>query len=332
MSQEISNQILEEIKKAENILLHLHVNFDPDSIGSVLGLYHGILKIIPDKKITIISGDNKSLNTLNFLPGSENILLKSYHDINSVEFDLFLILDSAEKHMIGNNSEIIFPSNLKTIIIDHHKTNPKFADINLIDHNASSASEIIFYLLKSWNCEIDEKIAQCLYLGIYGDTGGFSYTNTTTKTMEAVLELVKKYPNFPELIDKLRNNQPKERIYFDAMALSNVETFFEDKVALTKVSYNQMKEKGITKEHISASFIPNILTSVKEWKIGIILKEIEPNQVSVSLRSKGDIDVSKIAQELGGGGHKNASGIFLENSLEDAKEKVLNATATFLGE
>jgi bifunctional oligoribonuclease and PAP phosphatase NrnA len=321
--KEVSVEILKEIKKSKNILLHLHVNPDPDSIGSALAMFWFLKNL--GKKVTLIRGDSDLSESLTFLPGAKQIVKKNFFEIDLKKFDLFIILDSASKEMISRKSEIIFPDNLKTIIIDHHKTNKKFADINLIEPKFSATSEALFYLFKEWKVKIDKNIASNLYIGIYGDTGGFSYSNTTPETLKAITELVKIYPNFSNLINALRQNFSKEKVFFDSLALNSIETFFQDTVAISTISFKDLNKKGIKKTDVSANNIPNLLITVKKWVIGLTLIEKDPNQISISFRSKNNIDVSEIAKILGGGGHKLAAGAFLEMPISQAKEKVIQA-------
>jgi phosphoesterase RecJ-like protein len=321
--KEVSSEVLKEIKKSKNILLHLHVGPDPDSIGSALAMFWFLKKL--GKKVTVIRGDSELSESLTFLPGSKQIVKKNLFEVDLKKFDLFIILDSSSKEMISRKSEIIFPDNLKTIIIDHHKTNTKFANINLVEPKFSATSEVLFYLFKEWKVKIDKNIAANLYIGIYGDTGGFSYSNTTADTLKAIAELVTIYPDFSKLISAMRQNFSKEKIFFDSLALNSIETFFKDTVAISAISFKDLEKRGIKKTDTSANSIPNFLITVKDWVIGLTMIEKEPNKINISFRSKNNIDVSEIAQILGGGGHKLAAGAFLEMSLSQAKEKVIEA-------
>lgn len=316
-------QILEEIKKAENILLHLHVKPDPDSFGSALAMKFALES--SGKKVTLIKGDSPLSESFSFLPGYLEIAEKNYFEVDLADLDLFIILDSGSKEMISRENEINFPENLKTIVIDHHQTNEGYADINLVNIESSSTAELVFDLMKEWEIVINENIAANLYIGIFGDTGGFRHPNTTPHTLKVASELAEIYPNFSDLISALSLNNPKESIIFKKLLLNNLEIHFDDRVALSSASLKEMQENGIDPEKISGNDLPNLFITVKEWQIGVTLNEKEENKISISFRAKGDIDVSKMAAEIGGGGHKLASGAFLECSLEEAKEKVLSA-------
>jgi len=311
------------IKNAKSVLLHLHVKPDPDSIGSALAMYHALKGV--GKNVTVIKGDSTLPESFSFIPGFKDIVLKNYFEINLNDFDLFIIQDSGSESMISRKGEIVFPDYLKTIVIDHHKTNTKFGDINYVDSSYSAVAEYLFDLFKEWGIEITKDIAQCLYIGIYGDTGGFRYVTTTTRTMGIIAELARIYPEFPKSIEALEYNNQKEKIYFDAIALGLVETFFDGKVALSCIPFKTMEEKGVTREMSDNNIVAGMLLTVKDWEITGTLIEKAPEEISISFRSKNNKDVSEVAVSLGGGGHKPASGATLWCSLDEAKKKVLEA-------
>jgi phosphoesterase RecJ-like protein len=322
-------EILDSIKKSKHILLHLHVKPDPDSLGSALAMYWFCKKI--NKKCTLIRGDGPLNQNLSFFPGFENIALKKYSEINLAEFDLFIILDSASPQMISRETEIEFPPNLKTIVIDHHKTNLKYGNLNLIDSNASATCEIVFYLFKKWGVKIDQNMAAGLYLGIFADTGGFRHPSTTVTTFQAVLELVKIYPNFSELIESLGKNNYPDQVYFQSIGLNNLEILLDNKLALTIIPLEKIQEKNINLDYVMGGDLANFLIGVKDWQVGLILIEIKKNKFSGNLRSKQNIDVSKIAEYFGGGGHKNAAGFDnVEIPIETLKEKIITEIKNIL--
>ena len=309
------------IKDAKSILIHLHVKPDPDSIGSALAMYHALSGL--GKKVTVIKGDSVLPQIFLFLPGFKDIVLKNYFEIDLADFDLFIIQDSGSKEMISRKGEVIFSSSLKTLVIDHHKTNTKFGDVNFVDTSYSATAEYLFDLFKEWGIEITKDIASCLYIGIYGDTGGFRYSSTTTHTMSVIAQLAEIYPDFHKLIEELEYNNPRENIYFDALALSLVETFFDNTVALSCIPFEAMEKKGINREISDNNIVASMLLTVKDWEIAGTLIEKSPGEISISLRSKNDRDVSQVAIALGGGGHKPAAGATLFCTLEEAKQKVL---------
>lgn len=314
----------ELIKSSKRVLLHLHPKPDPDSIGSALAMYHALRGM--GKEATVIQGDSPLPEVFSFLPGYEAIVRKSYFDTDLSEFDLFIIQDSGSKQIISRKGEVVFPLSLKTLTIDHHKTNEMFSDVNLVDPGYAATAEFLFDLFNEWRIVITPDIAACLYVGIYSDTGGFKYSSTKPRTLNIVAALAQMYPNFTQLIADMENNNTKGFIYFEALAVNSIETYLDDSLALAALSYDEMSKRGITREDSDRSNIASAFLSVKEWKIAAILIEKSPGEIKVSLRSKDDrYDMGKVAYQLGGGGHVRAAGITLMMPLEEAKRKVVDA-------
>lgn len=333
MPNNLSAKILDEIKNSHRILLHLHPGTDPDSIGSVLAMAK-VLKGL-GKKFTIISGDSELPIYASILPNSQLIKPLNYTQIKPSDFDLFIILDTSSTNQITKLQEITFPKSMVTVVIDHHQTNTKFGTYNLVDPASPAASQILFELLTDWNIEIDPEIAICLFFGIYADTGGFKYPNTTYKTLEIASKLAKINPNFPKVIFEMENSKVPENLYYAGLAYSSLEKYFSDKVVISAVPYKKLFKLGIKKEHTEKMEISNNIKSVIGWEIGISFVETEPGKVSVSMRTRQpDVyDVSKIASSVGkGGGHKAAAGTTIYAPFNEAKKQLLETIAKIFPE
>jgi phosphoesterase RecJ-like protein len=317
----------EQIKASERILLHLHPKPDLDSIGSALATYHALKSL--GKKVVVIKGDSVLPESFSVLPGYENIVHQNYFETKIDDFDLGIFQDSGSKQMISRKGEVVFPSHLKTIVIDHHKTNEKYGNVNIVDASYASTTELLYDLFKEWGIEITKDIAINLYVGMYSDTGGFKYSSTTPRTFKTASAVVEIYPDFPKVISKIENSNAKGKIYFDALALSSVETFFNDSVAISCVSFEDQQKKGVVREDSDNNYIANMLIGVKEWQVAVTLIEKSPSEISISFRSKGP-DVSISAQKIGGGGHALAAGATLLMSLQQAKEKVLESLSSVI--
>lgn len=316
--------ILEEIKKANNILLHCHPSPDPDSIGGALAL-QGVMKQL-DKKVTIIHGDSSKKDEFNYFPGYNEIIEENFFTVDLSKFDLFIICDSADISMVSSLNPVNFPENLKTIVIDHHHANPGYGDINLIEGFYPANCQLLYDLFKIWKIEINREIAFCLYMGIYTDTGGFKYSGTKPETLFAAGELLKVNPEIWRGIFEMLNNNNPDFIRYKGLALSNIKTYFNNRVAITVTTLDQYKKNNISLESVSASFISNELISAKGWEIGIVGTEKEKNKFRFSfrVRNEGKYDVSKIAEATGkGGGHKSAAGAAIDKPLKETMETLL---------
>ena len=316
-------QIKKSIDKADKILLTLHPSPDGDSVGSCLAMYW-YLKAI-GKTPTLISGDSRPPQHLASLPGFKEIKNKKITQLNLSSFDLLIGLDSSSLDQLTKITKLDFPNNLKTINIDHHDTNTLWADINLVEPNSPAASQILFYLLKTLKVDISSSMAINLFIGMYTDSGGFKYSKTNKDTFFAAANLVEIYPNFSDIIFNLENNETAGRLFFKAIALKNIELYFNDNLAVSSVSQLELSRKNINVQDTEKSNIGNILKTVNGWNIGACLVETETNVCNLSLRTRDPItfNVSKIAQALGGGGHPAAAGAQIKKPLDLAKSDLV---------
>jgi phosphoesterase RecJ-like protein len=320
----LAPQILEEIKKSQRILLHCHPNPDPDSVGGVLAMMH-VLEAM-GKEVTVIRGDSEVSVSFGSLPGFEKIVPKNFFEVDLTQFDLFIIQDSGGLEQISRIAPVVFPKNIKTIVIDHHATNNNFAQINLVDPTYPATCQILYDLFMLWGIAITSDIAKCLMLGIYSDTGSFRFSNTLSSTFSAAARLAEIAPDYISVISFMDNSSTPGRVAFQALALSSVTLYCHNHVAISAVSYSVLQEKKITKADLFAD-VANILKSVVGWEIGVKMVEDQPDGVKISLRTRdaNKYDVSKIAAALGGGGHKAAAGVYLKSSLDEAVKKVVEA-------
>lgn len=315
--------ILAEVQKAKSILLHCHPLPDPDSTCSVLAMKFVLEQM--GKKATVIQGDSDVPKGFMHFPGVADIVKKSFSEIDQSEFDLFISVDSGSRNMVSQANPPTFPLKMKTIVIDHHATNEQYGEINLVDTSSPAAAFIIFQLLKLWNVSLTRDVAINLFMGMYTDTGGFRYEPTDYRVLSAASELVRLAPDFTKVIFEMENSQSKEALYYQALALSSIQTFLGENIAIAVVSHKDLVEKKIPDDCIRGISISNILKSVIGWNVGVSLIERQPHEVKVSFRTrdKEKFDVAKLAAALGGGGHRAAAATVLKMSLEDAKKLVV---------
>ncbi|MCL4397761.1 DHH family phosphoesterase [Patescibacteria group bacterium] len=326
MSQKVKQlapAIWDEIQKANKILMHLHRGPDPDSAGSALALY--LLCKNLGKQVTIIAGDSIFPESMKILPGSAEIVQKNYFQIKPEEFDLLFSLDSSTLSQISKEGEIIFPPKLRTVKIDHHRNEADFANINLVDTTYPAAGQIVYDLMRQWKAEITPDIAANLFAAIYSDTGGFKYPPTNADTLLAGSELARIYPDYFKIIFALENSKTPKQLEFLGLALSSVEHYFNNKVAIAAVSYDALQKHGIAKDDTKNLELSNTLKSVTGWIIGVSMLETLPGTVEFSIRKREyeGPDLSKVAIALGGGGHSAAAGCSITAPFADARKLFL---------
>jgi phosphoesterase RecJ-like protein len=190
MNYKESALILKEIKKAKRILLNCHRGPDADSLGSALALY--IVLRGMGKDVSIIYPRKSGLpSNLKFLPNFEKITPVDYANYDFSKHDLFVVTDSSSWDMVSNGKEIPIPK-IPLIVIDHHLSNTRFGNINLVDSKVTSVGEFLYWIMTDWDVQVDKDIATCLLTGIIGDTGAFRFPGTGARTLEVAGKLMAK--------------------------------------------------------------------------------------------------------------------------------------------
>ena len=244
--------IWSEIQKANNILLTLHSGPDYDSLGSNLGMATVLKKA--GKKVTVISGDDSPPSSIKYLSGFNEIVKKTFAEINFKDFDLFIPIDVASTGQITRITKIDLPLPIKTVVIDHHPSNVGYGNINLVVPEISSASEIVYYLCKYFDPSlIDKDSALPLFLGIWSDTGGFRFPGTTSDTYRAAAELIDYKINFIDTVARALS-APVDILKLIGFGMYSIEKYFNGKVIITKIPYSKYKELNISEEQYSSTY------------------------------------------------------------------------------
>lgn len=286
-------EILNKIKQYETIIIHRHVRPDPDAYGSQLGLKYILQDTFPEKKIYAVG---QSEPTLEFIGELDDISDDTYNDA------LVIVCDTANAPRIDDER---YSTGKALIKIDHHPPVDSYADINFVNTDASSTSEMIFDLNTAWNLNdsnVSERASRVLYLGIVGDTGRFLFDNTTTHTMEVAAQLMTKEFERNKLLNQLSEHDP-ELLHFQGYILQNFKYDGEGfcSIKITKDILEQFDLKPN-----EASLFVNTVSDIKGLKAWVFAVD-EGKEIRCRIRSKG-IQINHIAAKYNGGGHPNASG------------------------
>lgn len=320
MNYQESKNILDEVKKADKILLNCHRSPDPDSIGSALAMREVLIDL--GKEVEIICPTEVLYKNIDYLKGFDQIKGEvDFSKFNYSDFDLFIVLDSASWDMVGYKNDK--NPDVKVALIDHHHTNPGYADINLIDKTATSVGEMLYAVFKDWEVEITKDIADSLMAGIVGDTGAFRYPNLKKEIFIAVADLMDKGADKDKAITKIYRSDPYNLVKFYGEVLSRMKIDEKRKFVWSAVPYEVYSklDKPVTAKESSASLFTQV---VEGTDFGFVAVETEPKKLSISFRSRTGFDTSVIATALGGGGHVYASGGKVEDlEFGEAVEKVI---------
>ncbi|GIU81012.1 MAG: bifunctional oligoribonuclease/PAP phosphatase NrnA [Acidobacteria bacterium] len=307
------SQVIELIESKQKFAITTHVRPDGDGIGSSLGLYWLLRSL--GKDVEIIVRDQIPFSYLS-LPGAKEIRRVSEID---KEYDAVFVIECSGLERPGiKNLESQF-----TVNIDHHVTSERFGKINWIDATASAVGEMIYNLCKAIGGKITPEIAECLYMALVTDTGSFLFSNTTDRTLKVASELVKFGASPSKISEVVYNSHSWSRIELLREVLNTVRRDPSGRVAWMRQSLEMVEKTGAV-DGDNAGFV-NIPLSAKEIKAVVYMRETQPQTYRVSLRSKGEIDIAKVAEKFGGGGHKNAAGCRVQGDWDYWEKQIVKA-------
>lgn len=308
------DEAIDLINKSDKIFIASHVNPDGDNIGSSLSLAFALKKL--NKEVFVLASDGIPDDFM-FLPGIE--LIEDYND-NMGSIELFITVDSSDIDRLGKNKGLIEAAN-KVINIDHHISNTDFGHVNIVDPKASATGELIFYFVKRLGIEIDKDIATNIYTAINTDTGKFSYDSVSSNTHRIAGELLDAGVDIKEVNINIYENSSIERTNLFIKALSGLKTYSNDKIAITKISQKLLQETNTTLDDTEG--IVSFIRTIGPVEVSCILKEIDENEIKVSLRSKAYVDVASICKVFNGGGHIRAAGCTINSDLDSAESLIV---------
>lgn len=304
--------ILAELKRLNRFLISVHVSPDGDALGSQLALMLALKKL--HKSVELYNNDPVP-EIYRFLPHADEIRIGSSLPET---YDAYIVLDSDPSRTgFFQNS---FP--VGTLInIDHHITNEGVWPYTWLDPSASATGELIYRLILLLGVPIDREIALCLYTSIFTDTGSFRYTNTTPESMRIAATLLE-YGVDPWLVtEQVYESFAFQRVQLLGHVLANIQRNPNGTIAWVVVTDDLYRKTGTTAQDTD-NFV-NFVRSVHGVEVAVLFRQTGDTQYKISLRSKGRIDLSGLAQLLGGGGHKNAAGATLNGLFEDVRDSVL---------
>jgi phosphoesterase RecJ-like protein len=205
--------------------------------------------------------------------------------------------------------------------IDHHSTTALFGKINWIDSTASAVGEMVYNLCKATGVRVTKEIAECVYTALITDTGSFHYSNTTERTFKVASELVRTGVRPAKTAEAVFASYPWSRIQLLGEVLTTARRDITGQVACMRLTH-EMQERTAAPDEVTDGFVNYPLT-VGEVEATALLKECEPGIYRTSLRSKGDVNVARVAEKFGGGGHRNAAGCTLKGDWDEVEREII---------
>lgn len=312
----LMEKIIESIKKSKKISVLTHISEDADALGSAIAFKKAMESIgktvdiyvsdIPEERLEILDKD--------YIIYTEGMQIPDY--------DLCASLDSADLGRIKDR-EVIFNSAKTTVNIDHHKTNKNFAIDNYVVPGASSTGEVVYTILDRMGIEITKEIAKALYIAIITDSGCFKYESVTPKTMEIAARLMEKDIDHAEICRRLFDTESPEIMRLKGYFMSNFNRYYDGKLCIVVADQKLLTEFNVSEKDLGD--LVNIPRMIKGCEIAVSVRGVG-DKTKMSLRSNGKFDVSEIASEFGGGGHRMAAGITLSGiNVMEAERLIVKA-------
>jgi phosphoesterase RecJ-like protein len=316
MDGNLNEAIRSRLKTGINILITSHVRPDGDAVGSLLGL--GLALQNAGRNVQMVLADGVS-SSFKHLEGADRIKTKIQGG-----YDTFITVDCADYKRTGKLFETLDPPDIN---IDHHVTNEKFGILNLIEGTEVATSAILTNYLPAWGFTITKSIAAALLTGIITDTLGFRTSNVTPEALRQAATLMDTGVDMPDLYMRGLILRSFEAARYWGAGLSNLER--KDGMVLGTLTAEDRKAAGYSGND-DADLI-NIISAIDGFKVGMIFVEQPKNRVKISWRALvPGIDVSKVAQQFGGGGHAAAAGADVEGELEEIKKTVIKRSKEML--
>jgi phosphoesterase RecJ-like protein len=314
MNPEIHSAIKARLNASQKPLILSHIRPDGDAIGSLIAL--GLALKNAGKSPLLILEDGLPAK-YRFLNGSEMVGSKVKGD-----YDLIITLDCSDQERLGKIGDTLSVN----INIDHHITNEKFGEINLVNPDAPATAEILAESMGSWGLGMDADIASALLMGILTDTIGFRTSNVRPETLRQAAGLMEVGADLTEIYLHALVTQSFPASLLWGKALSRLVK--ENGMVWTVITLEDRKEAGYSGR--DDADLTNVLSSIEGSDMAILFLEQNGGKVKVSWRSNPPYDVAWVAQQFGGGGHPPASGAELEGSLETVENKILDFTKQYM--
>jgi len=301
------------IRSAHCPLLICHIAPDGDAIGSLTGLGRALRQMGLEP---IMACSDPIPARFNYIPGVSAIV----QDV-SVAFDLIISLDCSDLKRLGHFSQMPTFGGVPLLNVDHHLTNLGFGDVNLVDPHASSAAEIVLWLLEHMALPLDAELATCLLTGIVADTRGLRTSNVTIQVMDAVLRLMRAGASLSYVTHHSLDYRPTSAIRLWGAALSQLQ--IEGRVIWASIPLAVRRAVGYVGNGDAG--LVSFLVSADDADVAVVFVERDDGRIEVSLRAMPGFDVAQVALQLGGGGHALAAGCNLPGPPEEAQARVLDA-------
>jgi len=317
---EVVNQICDVIRSHDRFLIVGHGHPDGDCLGSCLGLYDILLKMGKQPRF-FTPGPLQDF--FSFLPHISHTITQ-HPALDPAE--IIIYVDCGDMERVD---EVFKPEGF-IINIDHHLSNAMYGTLNWVDIEACAAGELIYRLAHALNVDISPEAATCLFTAIMADTGGFRFSNTDQVTFDAAVHLVAAGANPAAIAEAVFENRKPQAVKITGIIYQTLKIEFGGRFVWNELRRDLYELAG--GDEYEPEGLCSDLRGIAGVDVAVLFHETPEGWCRIGFRSKGRVNVSALAQMLGGGGHHNASGALIKATYEQARDEALAVIRQYLAE
>jgi phosphoesterase RecJ-like protein len=308
------------LASARTAALCTHINPDGDGIGAEICLLHHLKGLGIDARVI----NTEPLPTrYRFLDpdGAVEVFDERVHGPFLRNADLVIMLDNSAVSRLGPLEPSVRATRATTVCIDHHNVIDPFWAVNIVDEDACATGELVFQIIKALGGRVDLPGAQAAYVSLVTDTGYFRFSKTSPRCHEAAAEMLAAGVQPPRVYQEVFERSSPALVRLAGTALAGLRLEEGGRLAWITLTREQLAACGAESEDTSE--VVNELLTIDGVRVAVLLKELDGERTKISFRSKGDLDVNRLAARFGGGGHTNAAGAVLDGALSATLDPVL---------
>jgi phosphoesterase RecJ-like protein len=304
--------LMHEVHQADSVLIGTHLNPDGDALGSALAVSHLLGQFGRRNEVVCHHEPPKNLR---FLPGISRVrqVPKAEHH------DLGIIVDLDSTERLGSVGAF-FQTCRRLVVIDHHVPHEAPGDVRIVDTEACATAAILARLMREGGTDVTPEIATCLLTGIVTDTGSFRYRNTNAEALALAAFLLERGGDLPRITEEIFQRKSLSGTRLLAQLVEHMKLDMNQRMAWGLLYQEDYEVTGSCDED-TEGFV-NELLFIDTVQIAAVLRQPKPGAVRVSLRSRGELDVARVARVFGGGGHRNAAGCTIDETMEEAERRL----------
>jgi bifunctional oligoribonuclease and PAP phosphatase NrnA len=323
--------LIDILQACRRVLVTTHVRPDGDALGTAAAMVLALRQAKIDAEVLLLS---RLPRKYAFVFHDSQIV---HHDaergwpagLELERFDALLVVDTGTWSQLPGLRDRLADFPKPKLVLDHHLTQEEWADAKLVVTEAAAAGEIAAEVIDQWELVIDAPMATALFLAIASDTGWFAFSSTRPYTLRLAARLIEAGVDTDRMYQMLYQNEKASRLALQVRAQQSLELLCDDRLAVMRVSKDDFTRYGA--DVGDTENLINIPLQVRTVEVSLLFVEPkEPGPIRVSLRSKGQVDVARFAEDFAGGGHARAAGLKLDGSLAEARDRVVAAMSARL--